>query len=94
MPLPLFGEVIGGLLRADAATARAFDAIQHLIVARPLRQPAQLPSKILLRRLSTAQPGAAGWWAWSWTTQQHARLDVGRSACDEASGPRFRLLEE
>ena len=53
MPLPLLGEIIGGLLQADAATAMAFDAIQHLIDARPLRQPAQLPSKVLLQRLST-----------------------------------------
>jgi len=53
MPLPLFGKVIGGLLESDPATATAFDAIQHLIDARPLRQPAQLPSEVLLQRLST-----------------------------------------
>ena len=53
MPLALFGEVIGGLLQADPATAMAFDAIQHLIYTRPLRQPAQLTSEVLLQRLST-----------------------------------------
>jgi len=53
MPRPLSGEVIGGLLQADPATAMAFDAIQHLIDTRPLRQPAQLPSEVLLQRLST-----------------------------------------
>jgi len=53
MPLPLFGKVIGGLLQADPATAMTFDAIQHLIDTRPLRQPAQLPSEVLLQRLST-----------------------------------------
>jgi len=52
MPLPFFGEVIGGLLQADPATAMTFNAIQHLIDTRPLRQPAQLPSEILLQRLS------------------------------------------
>ena len=31
----------------------AFDAIQHLIDTRPLRQPAQLTSEVLLQRLST-----------------------------------------
>ena len=53
MPLPFLGEVIGGLLQADPATAVAFDAIQHLIDTRPLRQPAQLTSEVLLQRLST-----------------------------------------
>ena len=52
MPLPLFGKIIGGLLQADAATAMAFDAIQHLIDTRPLRQSAQLPSEVLLQRLA------------------------------------------
>ena len=53
MPLPLFSKVGGGLLQADPATAMAFDAIQHLIDTRTLRQPAQLPSEVLLQRLST-----------------------------------------
>jgi hypothetical protein len=53
MPLPLFGKVVGGLLQSDPATAVAFDAIQHLIDTRPLRQPAQLTSEVLLQRLST-----------------------------------------
>ena len=53
MPLPLFGEVIGCLLQADPSTGVAFDAIQHLIDTRPLRQPAQLTSEVVLQRLST-----------------------------------------
>jgi hypothetical protein len=53
MPQPLFGEVIGGPPQADPATAMVFDAIQHLIDTRPLRQSAQLPSEVLLQRLST-----------------------------------------
>ena len=53
MPLPLLGKVVGGLLQADPATAVAIDAIQHLIDTRPLRQPAQLDSEVLLQRLST-----------------------------------------
>lgn len=44
VPLPLFGS----LLQADPATPTALDAIQHLIDTRPLRQPAQLPSEVLL----------------------------------------------
>lgn len=53
MPLPLFGKIIGGLLQSDPATPTALDAIQHLIDTRPLRQPAQLTSEVLLQRLST-----------------------------------------
>jgi hypothetical protein len=53
MPPPLAGQVVGGLLQSDPATTMAFDAIQHLIDTRPLRQPAQLTSEVLLKRLST-----------------------------------------
>ena len=47
MPLPLAGKVVGGLLQADPATAMAFDAIQHLIDTRPLRQPTKLTSQVM-----------------------------------------------
>ena len=52
MPLPLVGKIISDLLQADPATPAALDAIQHLIDPRPLRQPAQLTSEILLQRLA------------------------------------------
>jgi spore maturation protein SpmA len=52
MPLPLFSKIIGCLLQADTATSVAFDTIQHLINTRPLRQPSQLASKVLLQRLT------------------------------------------
>lgn len=53
MPLPLFSEIVCGLPEADLTTAVTFDAIQHFIDTRPLRQPAQLPSEVLLQRLAT-----------------------------------------
>jgi hypothetical protein len=49
-----------GLLQSGPATTTAFDAIQHLIDTRPLRQPAQLTSEVLLQRLSTQTQPAAG----------------------------------
>src|SRR5260370_26453385 len=52
MPVPLLSKIIGGLLQANPATGAAFDAIQHLIDARPLRQPAQLTREKLLQRLA------------------------------------------
>jgi hypothetical protein len=52
MPGPLFSKIIGGLLQANPAARAAFDAIQHLIDTRALRQPAQLAREELLQRLT------------------------------------------
>ena len=53
MPLPLFSEIVCGLLEADLTAAVTFDAIQHFIDTRPQRQPAQLRREVLLQRLAT-----------------------------------------
>lgn len=54
MPGAVFSEIVSGLAQAHPATATAIDAIQHLIDARPLRQPPQLRGKELLQRLAAS----------------------------------------
>ena len=53
-PGPLLAEVFGGLAQAHLPPAAALDAVQDLIDARPLREPAQFTGEELLQGLAAS----------------------------------------
>jgi hypothetical protein len=51
LPGPILRQVLDRLGQPDPAALAAVDAVQHLLQARPFRQPPQLCGQVLLQRL-------------------------------------------